>query len=319
GDERANIRFRIEDTGVGIPLEQQEIIFHPFEQAEEMKLKTEGTGLGLAISNELVLLMGGTLHLESAPGKGSIFSFDLVFRLSTARDLDSLPPDAIDITGYKGKKRTILIIDDNAANRKVMEDMLVPLGFETAHAGHGRDVLQRCRKIRPDIVFMDLVMPDIDGFEATEAIRRVFGPDRLPIIAFSASTMAQYREKALAAGCNGFLAKPVSRSELLDILQHHLRIEWLHETAALPAGESNETRKALTAPPPGELAELQKLVLYGNMRKIIAWADEKAGGDPSMTPFSDRVIAMAKEYQEQEMLRFIEGLMEAEKKDLQPG
>ncbi|MCP4687296.1 MAG: hybrid sensor histidine kinase/response regulator, partial [Desulfobacterales bacterium] len=123
----------------------------------------------------------------------------------------------------------------------------------------------------------------------------------------------------LAAGCNGFLAKPVSRSELLDILQHHSRIEWLHETAAPPAGESNETRKTLTAPPPGELAELHKLALYGNMRKIIAWAGEKAGDDPFMAPFFDRLIAMAKEYQEQKMLRFIEGLMEAEKKDPQPG
>jgi PAS domain S-box-containing protein len=152
------ILFSIQDTGIGIPSDKLEAIFEPFSQASERRLQIEGTGLGLAISRKLVHLMGGELHVESRPGKGSAFWFELDLPEVSAR-IESAKTVTQSIIGYKGIKRKVLVVDDNPANRMVLQAMLLSIGFEVELAIDGRDALARVIGFQPDLILLDLICP----------------------------------------------------------------------------------------------------------------------------------------------------------------
>ncbi len=128
------------------------------------------------------------------------------------------------IVGYKGEKRKILLVDDNEKNRAVLKDMLLPLGFEIAEAINGQDALAKSTIFYPALIFMDLVMPVMDGVEATRQIRQISALEGIIVIGISASTLEAKRQMSLQAGCNDFLAKPIHIDELLECLQTHLRL-----------------------------------------------------------------------------------------------
>lgn len=169
------IRFEVVDAGVGMTPEQLGKIFQPFEQVGRDKQKEEGTGLGLVISRQLVELMGSALQVKSEADKGSTFWFDLELPLGTAGV--GLRPRQTGgrILGYKGRPRKVLIVDDKSYNRSVLTHLLMPLGFEIIEASEGREAIEKTREARPEIVLMDLVMPGMTGFEATQTIRQGIG------------------------------------------------------------------------------------------------------------------------------------------------
>ena len=234
-DGDATLGFSIHDTGIGIGEEEQKCLFLPFSQADETTTrKFGGTGLGLAISKKLVELMDGSIELESESGKGSTFRFSCRMEKSGALSIESNPdirkfPTAQRISeavttskesGSKGDYR-ILLAEDNPINQEVTLGTLKRLGHEADLAENGRQALDMWEKHPYDLILMDCQMPEMDGYQTTEAIRRseLDKEDRIPIIALTAHALKGDREKCLAAGMDDFLPKPFKRQQLLDILQ----------------------------------------------------------------------------------------------------
>jgi len=223
------LRFQVEDTGIGIAPEDLEEIFLPFQQVGDRQRMTEGTGLGLAISRRLVHLMGGELKVESTPGQGSKFWFELDL-MTVDQWQEQSQTKTRDIVGYVGDRRKVLVVDERAENRAVLVQLLQPLGFEMAEANNGQEALERAEVFQPDIIFMDLVMPVMDGFEATRQLRRSPNFHHTIIIAASASAFEHDQQTSLNVGCDAFLSKPIRFNQLLKILETYLNLEWQYES-----------------------------------------------------------------------------------------
>ncbi|MCP9837246.1 response regulator [Cyanobium sp. N.Huapi 1H5] len=223
------LEFAVADTGVGIAADQLQRLFQPFSQlGTTANAPQAGTGLGLAISRQLVVALGGTIDVESTPGRGSVFRFRLPVQeveaaaaalpaLSPAADFAPAPapsPPPADPFAARHPLR-ILLVDDSAVNRRLCELMLRRLGYEPDAAVDGKEAVERQRSLEPDLILMDVQMPRLDGLEATRRIRSCSGRADWPwIVALTAFTTAEDREAALQAGMNDVLAKPL-RSEAL--------------------------------------------------------------------------------------------------------
>jgi CheY-like chemotaxis protein len=223
----ARLRFEVIDEGVGIASDHLEAIFHPFEQVGDHGRRADGTGLGLAISRQLVRLMGGELRVESTPGQGSRFWFDL--------PLAAAEPPAGEVArtemaiGYTGPRRRVLVVDDVAANRALLLDMLGALDFQMREADNGASALALADTVPPDLVLLDMIMPGMNGVEVTRRLRAMPHTAKVPILIISASATLEDEERALAAGANAFLSKPVDEYELLREVGNALQLEWIHE------------------------------------------------------------------------------------------
>ena len=221
------VLFEVEDTGVGIDHEYWMEIFAPFSQIKESYEEVEGTGLGLSISKKLVKLLGSELKVKSSRGKGSLFWFEVDFTL-----IPDLKPSKNDsktkIVKYKGKNRKVLIVDDKQTNRTILVHLLSSLGFEVFESENGKDCLEKASQLKPDLILMDLVMPILDGFEATRRLRQSTELKDIIIIAVSASVLEEDRNKSLIAGCDDFVSKPFRIKDLLKKIGKHLELEWVY-------------------------------------------------------------------------------------------
>ncbi|MEW6055691.1 MAG: HAMP domain-containing protein [Bdellovibrionota bacterium] len=227
------LAFSVTDTGIGIPKEKQKLIFEAFQQADgTTNRKYGGTGLGLTISREIARLLGGIIEVESAPGLGSTFTLYLpqdyqgyegTREPSVDREavLPSLPRDA-DFTGKK-----ILIIDDDMRNIFAITSVLEQYEMQVIYAENGHIGIQRLQE-NPDIdlVLMDMMMPEMDGIQATKEIRKLERFRNLPIISLTAKAMKGDREKCIEAGMSDYITKPVDSQKLLSVM--HI---WLNKTA----------------------------------------------------------------------------------------
>ncbi len=212
-------RFEVEDTGIGIAPEAQPLIFRPFQQGPGAGAHG-GTGLGLTIARRQVELMGGTLAVESTVGAGSRFFFTIELPASIgaetarpAREIERLAP---------GCKVRALVVDDIAENRAVLSTMLRAIGCEITLAENGRQALEVVRVSRPDIVFMDMRLPEMDGLEATRRLVAEFMGSGLKIVATSASVLEHERERYAQAGCDDFVAKPFRAERIYASLENLL-------------------------------------------------------------------------------------------------
>jgi signal transduction histidine kinase len=223
--EIAHIRFEVFDDGVGIEPSQLETIFDPFEQVGDAARRIGGTGLGLAISRQLVRHMGGELSVESAPGRGSRFWFDVPLRVVDAPGAavgDQQLPD-----GYLGPRRTVLVVDDVVTNRALLRDLLSALDFRIVEADSGATALRQARFTSPDLVLMELVMPDMDGIEAMRRLRAEPATARIPVLIVSASSTPEEGRRAIDAGAGAFLGKPVDEHALLAEIALQLKLAWI--------------------------------------------------------------------------------------------
>ena len=221
-DDRAAIHFRVIDTGIGIPLDKQAAIFEAFRQGDgSMTRRFGGTGLGLAIASTLALLMGGRIHVESVPGAGSTFHFTVTLATSRVDAAELFAPEAPVDNGASVRAARILVAEDNIINQRVAAGLLTKRGHQVTVVSNGREALDALRGGSFDIVLMDVQMPDMDGFEATAAIRRLEHErgSRVRIVAMTAHAMTGDRERCLAAGMDGYLAKPIDQRALYDAVE----------------------------------------------------------------------------------------------------
>ena len=308
GYQQEKFRFQVEDTGIGIAQEQLEEVFLPFQQVGEKSRETEGTGLGLTISRQLVELMGSELKVKSILGEGSIFWFDL--DLDEVDQWDDVNALECNIIGFNGDKRKILVVDDKWANRSVLVNLLEPLGFEVVEAVNGLDALNKASELKPDLIFMDLVMPVMDGFEATRRLRKSPDLADVVIIAISASVFDFNQQQSQEVGCDSFLPKPFREAELLEKLRVHLGLEWVYEEGtaaeAIDIEQERESAGDSIVPPPAEdIAVLSDLAMRGDLKGIIDRADRLEAFDKQWVPFATHLRQLAKNFEDEQILEFV--------------
>jgi CheY-like chemotaxis protein len=218
--ESALIEFVVTDTGIGIPADVQARVFGAFEQADaSMSRRFGGTGLGLSISSELVAMMGGRIWVESSPGIGSTFRFTACFGRSDAAvppgpALPSAAPDLAPAT------LSILVAEDHPVNQQLIRRLLERQGHHVTLAHNGREAVDATAARTFDLVLMDVQMPEMDGFQATAAIRarERTGGRRLPIVALTAHAMSGDAERCLAADMDAYITKPIDRTRLAAVI-----------------------------------------------------------------------------------------------------
>ncbi len=218
--------FTVSDTGIGIPDEKQALVFEAFTQADgSVSRKYGGTGLGLAISARLVAMMGGHIRLESELGRGSTFTFSIrvgqVAAQAPAAAAEAAPAAAVPPGGAPRVLR-VLVVEDNVVNQKIAAALLARRGQRAVIVASGREALEAWTNAQFDAIFMDVQMPEMDGFETTGIIRaaeRASGA-RIPIVAMTAHAMSGDRERCLAAGMDEYLSKPISMKEIDRVLGH---------------------------------------------------------------------------------------------------
>lgn len=303
-----HIRFAVQDTGTGIAPEHLERIFLPFEQTEKAKLQTEGTGLGLAISQTIVELMNSQIQVRSELGVGSVFEFEIVCPLAENWIESNTVTNIGRIQGYAGEPRTILIVDDRWENRSVIVNLLEPIGFSLIEANNGQEGLDKAKEIQPDLIIADLAMPVMSGFEMTRLLRSLEAFRKLPIIASSASVSNIDRQQSLEAGYDDFLPKPVSASELLDQLEHHLQLEWIYQADATEvAAPTTEAASAtIVIPSATELTNLYKAAQAGYVIDIQTEANRLKALDVKYTAFADQVLQLAEEFEDEAIANLIQ-------------
>lgn len=301
--------FKIIDSGIGIAKEELENIFLPFQQAGDQKSKEQGTGLGLSITKKLIELMGGRLHVDSVLGQGSTFWIELYLPVISSMVEEAQSIETPGVIGYKQAEKPlqILIVDDNWENRAILTNMLEPLGFTIKNAVNGIEGVAFTFKYKPDLILMDLVMPEMDGFDATREIRKTL--KELPIIAASASVFEQHRQLSLDVGCNDFLDKPIRESELLDVLKKFLHVEWIYEE--LESNSNIETTEQPLAKLSTEQAnELMNLTKTGNIKGIIKFAKQLQQQDSQFTSLANKIIDLAKSFDINGLRKFAQEILE---------
>ncbi|MEO7653687.1 MAG: ATP-binding protein, partial [Bryobacteraceae bacterium] len=220
------LQFAVTDTGIGIPHEKLAVIFEAFTQADGSTTRQYGgTGLGLAICVQLLKLMHGECKCESEPGKGSTFRFSAVFQLSAGTDARGRiePPETA--TRPTAISYSVLLAEDNIVNQRMTMRLLEKQGHRVSVANNGLEALALLEKHRFDVILMDIQMPDMDGLEATVAIRaqerqaRQAGNDRhVPIVALTAHVMKGDEERCMAAGMDAYVSKPIRAKELAEVI-----------------------------------------------------------------------------------------------------
>ena len=229
--------FEVTDMGIGIKQEDLKKIFKPFEQIKQEDYNKNGTGLGLSITSELVSLMGGTIYAKSQEGIGSKFYFSVDYK-NTTKDLIKIIKDKNLIVGIKNKEftKTVLVVDDIIENRKLLVELLHYYGIKTYEARDGLEALDIYKKENIDLIFMDILMPKLDGIEVIKRIR--IKDNKIPIVVVSANVFNEDKKNAFDNGANDFMTKPIEEGELLLMLEKHIDANLKYE-------ENNEEVKQL--------------------------------------------------------------------------
>ncbi len=223
-NSRIDLKVSVEDTGIGIPADQRQIIFDAFQQTTGQNTrKYGGTGLGLSISKRLVEMMGGNIELTSEPGKGSNFTFTL-HNVTIGASVDKRDGEKeLNLEGILFEKATILIVDDVESNRRMIKENFVMHNFNVFEAEDGQQAVTLAEQVQPEIIIMDIRMPVMDGFESSRIIKSNPKTGRIPIIALTASVRSETQEDDYKKYFDGYLHKPVTRSELFSQIMRFVK------------------------------------------------------------------------------------------------
>lgn len=227
--------FSVIDTGTGIAAADLDRIFQAFYQTEAGIAKGEGTGLGLAISAEYAHLMGGELSVESQLGEGSVFSLKLPLPASEAPEQSRVVNHQLVIGLLEGGPvPRVLVADDNADNRELIFEILTMAGFDVRLVNDGQEAIDAFVSWQPDFIWMDIHMPILDGYAATQQIRGLPGGQEVKIVALTASAFEEDRVAILAAGCDDMVRKPVEETQLFDVMAALLNLQYRYADEKTP-------------------------------------------------------------------------------------
>ena len=291
--------MEVEDTGAGIAPEDVPHLFEPFFQTSTGKRAGGGTGLGLPISREFVHLMGGDLTVSSQLSKGSTFRFDVrVDHGTQTADLADATPGPRVLHLLPGVTCRVLVADDEQENRDLIQQLLVPIGFEIRTAQDGAEALAECQVWPPHVVLLDLRMPVLDGYEAARRIRAAHGPV-VKIIAVSASVFAEDQRRALGEGADAFLTKPFREAELLARIKQVTGVDYVYDdlpvAAAAPADTAAESLSAedLRQLPVALVDQLREAACRAHYGQLLALVEQVAARNGTL---GDRFRMLVKRF-----------------------
>ena len=301
--------FEVIDTGPGISPERQAAMFEPFEQGEAGVLK-EGTGLGLTIARRHVALMGGEFRLVSEPGRGATFSFTLCLPEASARREGWIDRWDRVVRLAPGCAVEALVVDDIPESREVLAEMLGRIGVVVRTAGGGPEALERVRARTPDIVFMDIHMPGMDGVEAMRRIAQTYDRERVKVAAISASVLTHEQEQYLSAGFHAFLDKPIRVGRLYACLAELLGATFEYDEAT-PADAPPPDPGGRVALPEGLAQRLRRAAEMYQVTELRRCLQEAESLGPPGQGFAGRLRALVEKFDMEGVLRLVEGDREA--------
>jgi signal transduction histidine kinase/CheY-like chemotaxis protein/integral membrane sensor domain MASE1 len=234
--------FEVKDTGIGISADEIEIIFQPFAQIRYNPDKQKGTGLGLAICHQFIQLMGGDITVESTPGKGSVFRFEIPAEATAMGHLVEETEQRV-VAGLAPSEPEwrILIVEDDANNRLLLRALLESVGFKLREVVNGEEAIQQFQDWQPHFIWMDMRMPVMDGYEATRRIRALPDGKQVKILALTASAFKEQEKQILDTGCNGIIHKPYDQLTIFATMREQLGLHYIYE-------EANELNKQASIP-----------------------------------------------------------------------
>ncbi|MBA4742117.1 MAG: response regulator [Azoarcus sp.] len=278
--------IEVEDSGPGIEPEERARIFEPFERGRSARAgATAGTGLGLTISRMLTDLMGGQMSVDSTPGQGSTFRVRLFLPQLHGKQAEQALPRVRRI-GYKGVRRRVLVVDNERVDRELLVSVLEPLGFEVAQAISGEECLERIGDVRPHLVFMDLAMGGIDGWETLRRLRA--GPHAdVPAAILSANAFDRNLDNDVGIGPEDFMLKPIRVDDLLGWIGRRLDLEWVCAEASPepPPAPMQAAAEPMKLPPAAARRELDAVIELGYPRGILARLVEIENAHPECGEF----------------------------------
>jgi len=308
------LRFEVEDSGPGIAAEELEIIFDPFVQSTSGQQAQEGTGLGLSISLQYAQLMGGDLTANSELGMGSIFRLEVPVQVVSEASVRTsvLKKQVVGLAPGQPTYR-ILVVDDKEVNRELLVKLLTPLGFQVHEAEHGLQAVQIWESWEPHLIFMDMRMPVMDGYEATRRIKGTVKGQATVIVALTASALEEDRAIILSEGCDDYIRKPFRESDLFETLEKHLGLKFIYEDAVTdvvpveqPTGdvsglviERAELLSHISALPLGHAEMLVHATRLGYMDQILEAIEQIEAVDPQL---AEALAEMAHSYEHEKIL-----------------
>jgi signal transduction histidine kinase/CheY-like chemotaxis protein len=272
--QSTKIDFEIEDTGAGIAPEEMDSLFEAFTQTRAGKASQQGTGLGLPIAKTFVQLMGGKIQVNSQLGKGSSFEFDIQVELSEAGKVQksTATQKVIGLEPNQPEYR-ILVVDDRWENRQLLLKLLQPIGFATREASNGQEAIEAWQQWQPNLIWMDMRMPVMNGYEATRQIKSHPQGKATTIVALTASTLEEEKAVVLAAGCDDFVRKPFREEIIFSKTAQYLGARYIYAQSqtlknSQAEGVDKLTTTALAAMPEQWLRELAEAAALINQQLI---------------------------------------------------
>jgi CheY-like chemotaxis protein len=299
------LRFEVQDTGVGIAPDEMDGLFEAFIQTKSGQAMGEGSGLGLPISRQYVKLMGGDISVKSQVGVGSNFSFVIPVELVPADQIYPERPFRRVISLLPGQPQyRILVVDDSQDNRDLLQQMLERAGFEVQTANGGQTAVEVYRSWHPHLIWMDIRMPGLDGYQATRLIKESKEAET-KVIAVTASAFEEERARILEAGCDGFVRKPFSEAEIFDLMAVYLGVQYEYQELkpSVTTESARLTRAGLAGLPDGWVAELRQVSTHGRIQELLTIIEQIEESHPQV---ASELQAMVHNYEFKQILDLTE-------------
>ncbi|MBF0622844.1 MAG: response regulator [Magnetococcales bacterium] len=310
-DAKVRLEFEVEDSGPGMTDREVKTIFEPFVRVGDSGA-TEGTGLGLAITRRFVELMGGGINVIGTPGRGTLFSFDIIVEEAKGTDSTDEAPIQQKVLSLAIDQPVcrVLVVDDISSNRLLLLRLLQETGFQTEEASNGEQALALFSRFRPHFIWMDMRMPVMDGYEVTRRIRSSPEGNTVKIVALTASAFADEKRRTIEAGCDDMVRKPFRENDIFETMKHHLNINYLlsnESNTAIPELSRSDTdsliQEALSGCDVQIRKQLHQALITGDVQAISAAITIISDVNPALgKPLQERAAA----FQYPELLRLLE-------------